>query len=100
MDFEHAEGVNHKKECHKKRITPKVESIEDAEQRRFDFMHQLREKQCQNRATVEAMELQRYKYFLFLTVKQNILKQIKDEKLDDRILVLRTQKFVKFYCTN
>ena len=45
------------------------------------------------------MEIQRYKYSLFLTIKHDILKKVKDEKLDELVAVLRERKFVRLHIT-
>lgn len=42
-------------------------------------------------------EIERQKYFMFLTIKQRILKNIKDMKLDELIAVLRQRKFAKVW---
>ena len=41
--------------------------------------------------------MEKYKYNTFLTVKHDILKQIKDQKLDELIAVLRKRKFASIY---
>lgn len=45
----------------------------------------------------EIGDLEKYKYKLFFTIKHEILKQIKDQKIDERIAFLRRVKFVRSY---
>lgn len=46
---------------------------------------------------IKQIELERYKYRVFLTMKHDILKKIKDEKLDELIAVLRERKFARLH---
>ena len=42
-------------------------------------------------------EVQNYKRKVFFTIKQDVLKQVKGQIIDERIAILRTKKFVKLF---
>lgn len=48
---------------------------------------------------IKQLEIQRHKYRLFLTIKHDILKKVKDEKLDELVAVLRERKFARLHIT-
>ena len=45
--------------------------------------------------SIEEIQYQNYKFKLFLTVKQKILRKIKDEKIDEKIKLLRRVKMCR-----
>lgn len=71
--------------------------------RRSELLHmhvsQRRERKEIQLQQIKRIELERYKYRIFLTMKHDILKKIKDEKLDELIAVLRERKFARLHIT-
>jgi hypothetical protein len=49
---------------------------------------------------IKRLEMERMKYYMFLTIKRDILKMVKDKKLDDMVALLRRRKIVKQMITH
>jgi len=71
--------------------------IEDVQEARSYHNADMRAKAEQQAATLAQQDLDRYRLKVFLTIKQAILKQIKDHQLDALIAVLRERKFARIY---
>jgi len=46
---------------------------------------------------IQKIELERLKYNLFLSIKHDILKEVKEKRLDELIAVLRKRKFTRIF---
>lgn len=68
-----------------------------SKQRGLEFKELVETNRKMQAKAIKQLELDNMKYKLFLTIKTQILKMIKDEELDKFIAILRRRKFTRSY---
>ena len=65
--------------------------------RREMFNKDLRRRKLSQSEQIQKIELERLKYNTFLSIKHDILKEVKEKKLDALIAILRKRKFTRIF---
>ena len=68
-----------------------------SQQRQEEFLDSLHSKRSMQAKSIKEIELSHMKYKLFLTIKTQILKMIKENELDKYIAILRRRKFTRLH---